>query len=283
MQNSNIPFERIDGFIFDLDGTLYLGDDALPGAVRLLTALNKHGKKVLFVSNKPLSPREAYAAKLTRLGIPASLDQVITSGYVLGHHLARTDPDLKLYVIGEANLKNELRGHGLKLLDEFDDQDEKTVIDAAEVDAVVVAFDRTLNYRKLNTAYQALIQGARFFATNPDKTCPMPGGGIPDAGATIAALNHLTNRDVELLAGKPSQLMIQVALQRVDLPPERCMMVGDRLETDIRMGKEAGMYAAVVLSGASTKEQAKTAYPAPDLIVDYAGQLLDYLHFPARW
>ncbi len=128
------------------------------------------------------------------------------------------------------------------------------MIDPQGIDAVIVAFDRTLDYRKLNTAYQALKHGARFYATNGDKTCPMPGGAIPDAGATIAALETITGRSLELLAGKPSTLTVEVAMQRLGLPAERCMMVGDRLETDIRMGQEAGMRTAVVLTGVSTRE-----------------------------
>ncbi|MCX6049754.1 MAG: HAD family hydrolase, partial [Chloroflexi bacterium] len=176
----------IDGFVFDLDGTVYLGDTALPGSVAGIAELRRRGKRVLFVSNKPLEPRELYAAKLTRLGIPTSPHEVITSAFVLGYHLAQTWPALRLYVIGEENLRDELRSHGLTVIDELLDQDAKTVLDPKDIDAVVVAFDRTLDYRKLNTAYQALRQGARFFATNADKTCPLPGGAIPDAGATIA-------------------------------------------------------------------------------------------------
>ena len=264
----------LEGFIFDLDGTLYLGEQALPGAVELLQALRQRGRQVLFVSNKPLEPRQSYAAKLTRLGIPAGPVDVLTSGYVLGYHLARSAPHLRLYVVGEENLKAELRAHGLHVLDEFVDQDEKQVIRPQGVDAVVVAFDRTLDYRKLNTAYQALVNGAAFFATNPDKTCPMPGGGIPDAGATIAALEHLSGRQVELLAGKPSRLMVEVAMQRMRLPPERCLMTGDRLETDIRMGQQAGMRTALVLSGASTKAQAAAFEPPPDWVVESVGELL---------
>lgn len=122
---------------------------------------------------------------------------------------------------------------------------------------MVVAFDRTLDYRKLNTAYQALVQGARFFATNPDKTCPMPGGAIPDAGATIAALEHMTGRKVELLAaGKPSKLMMEVALRRLGVT-ERALLVGDRLETDIFMGQQAGMFTAVTLTGVSNRDDIK--------------------------
>jgi arabinose operon protein AraL len=269
-----LSIDTIDGYIFDLDGTLYLGEAALPGAVETLAELHRKGKRTLFVTNKPLFPRGEYAAKLERLGIPASPDDVITSGYVLGYHLAHTAPHLALYVVGEQNLLDELRSHGLNVLPELSDQDEKGVIDPSGIDAVVVAFDRTLTYRKLNTAYQALMRGARFFATNPDKTCPMPGGGIPDAGATLAALETISGRKLELLAGKPSPLMMQVALQRLSLPPERCLFTGDRLETDIRMAKQAGMYAAVVLSGISTRQQAETADPPPDLILENVGELL---------
>ncbi len=263
----------VDGFIFDLDGTVYLGEKALPGAVDTLAFLREHGKHVLFVSNKPLQPRTAYAEKLTRLGIPATEDDVITSGFVLGYHLAAHHPDLRYYVIGEQALIAELRDHGLHIVDEFMEQDPKQVIDPAGIDAVIVAFDRTLDYRKLNTAYQALIQGARFFATNADKTCPMPGGGIPDAGAIIAYLEHISGRTLELLAGKPSPLIMQVALDRLQVPAARCLMMGDRLETDMFMGQQAGMQTAVVLTGASTRADVARMERPPDHILENIGEL----------
>lgn len=258
----------IDGFVFDLDGTVYLGEAAIPGAVETIAALRDAGKRLLFVSNKPLQGREVYADKLTRLGIPTPAGDVITSAYVLGYHLAQTQPYLRLYVIGETALRDELRGHGLQVLNEFHDQDEKEVIQPAGVDAVIVAFDRTLDYRKLNTAYQALLQGAHFFATNADKTCPLPGGGIPDAGATIAALEHISGRKLQLLAGKPSPLIMRVALDKLDLPPERCMMIGDRLETDIKMGQDAGMVTAAVLTGAATRAEAAALPRPPEYVLD---------------
>lgn len=263
----------IDGFVFDLDGTVYLGETALPGAAEGIAELRRRGKRVVFVSNKPLEPRQTYASKLTRLGIPADPTDVITSALVLGHHLARTAPQLRLYVIGEPNLVAELRSHGLSVVDELTDQDAKEVIDPQGIDAVVVAFDRTLDYRKLNTAYQALRRGARFLATNADKTCPMPGGGIPDAGATISALEHITGRQVELVAGKPSLLITQVALERLGLPAARCIMVGDRLETDIRMGQQAGMATAVVLSGVSKANDVARLNPPPDFVIDRLDEL----------
>lgn len=265
----------IEAFIFDLDGTVYLGDAALPGAVEGIAELRRSGKRTLFVSNKPLEPRDAYARKLTRLGIPTSSEDVITSGFVLGYHLAHTEPHLRLYVVGEENLLNELRGHGLHIVPDFADQDPRQVIVPDGIDAVVVAFDRTLDYRKLNTAYQALVRGARFFATNPDKTCPMPGGAIPDAGATIAALEHMTGRKVELLAGKPSRLMIDVALRRLGVPPERALLVGDRLETDIYMGKLAGMLTAVTLTGVSKRDDVQKMSSPPDFVIENLRQLVD--------
>jgi NagD protein len=265
--------QQIDGFIFDLDGTVYLGEAALPRAVEAIAELRALGKRVLFVSNKPLEPRENYARKLTKLGIPAAPDDVITSAYVLGYHLAKTEPGLRLYVVGEANLLAELRGHGLQVVNELLDQSPLEVIQPHGIDAVVVAFDRTLDYRKLNTAYQALMQGARFFATNADKMCPMPGGGIPDAGGTIAALEHMTGRSLELLAGKPSRLIMEVALQRLAMPAERVMMVGDRLETDILMGQQAGMQTAATMTGASTRMDVAQMPNPPTYIIENLGDL----------
>lgn len=262
-----------DGFIFDLDGTVYLGEKALPGAVECIADLRRRGKRILFISNKPLEPGRVYAQKLTRLGIPAVEADIITSAYVLGYHLARTEPGLRLYVIGEPNLRDELRSHGLVVVDERIDQDPKGVISADGIDAVVVAFDRTLDYRKLNTAYQALVRGARFFSTNADKICPMPGGGIPDSGATIAALEHITGRKVELVAGKPSRLVMEVASRRLGVEPVRIMMVGDRLETDIFMGQQAGMLTAVVLTGVTHRQDVARLAQPPDLILENLGDL----------
>jgi arabinose operon protein AraL len=276
---ANIPASSnrfaIDGFIFDLDGTVYLGESALPRAVETIAELRRRGKRVLFVSNKPIQPRQVYAKKLTHLGIAAGPDDVITSGYVLGHHLSIHFPKLNYYVLGEEALKNELRGFGLSVQDELEGQDPKDVVDPAGIDAVIVALDRTMDYRKLNTAYQALIRGARFFATNGDTTCPMPGGAIPDAGATIAALEHLSKRKLELLAGKPSPLIMETALARLGVPPQRCLVTGDRLETDILMGKRAGMVTAVTLTGVSRREDVQPGDFCPDLIIENLGDLLD--------
>lgn len=268
---------KIDGFIFDLDGTVYLGDRALPGAVELIAELRRHRKKLLYITNKPLHPGREYAEKLTRLGIPTEPEEIITAAVALGSYLLQNSPDLHLYVVGEEPLRKELKDMGLKVVEEYWDHDEKQVINPAGIQAVVAAFDRSLNYRKLNTAYQALKNGALFLATNADKTCPMPGGGIPDAGATIAALEHISGRKVDFLAGKPSQWMVQLALSHLKLPVERCILVGDRLETDIRMGQQAGVHTALVLTGAAKKEEVQLLSEPPTFILDSLSNLLEYI------
>jgi arabinose operon protein AraL len=272
-----MKISEVGGVILDLDGTVYLGEAALPGAVETLAELRRQGKRLLFVSNKPLEPPLTYARKLSRMGIPAGEDEVITSAGVLGEYLSRHASQLHFYVLGEEYLKDELRKHGLQLVEELCDQDSREVIDPLGIEAVVIAFDRTLDYRKLNTAYQALRQGARFFATNGDATCPMPGGAIPDAGATLKYLEHLTNRRPEVVAGKPSPLIMQVALDCLGLKPEECLLVGDRLETDIRMAKEAGLWAAVVLTGVTHPEDIPNAPIQPDLVLNTLSDLLEYI------
>jgi arabinose operon protein AraL len=267
----------VDGFIFDLDGTVYIGETLLPGVADCIAELRNRGKKVLFVSNKPLAPRQSYAAKLTRLGVPTEADEVITSASVLAHYLHTHAPDLRYYVIGEAAFLAELREQDLTVVDELADQDPKEVIRPDGIDAVVVAFDRTLDYRKLNTAYQALRQGARFFATNGDATCPMPGGDVPDAGATLAYLQRAGNRAPELVAGKPSNVMLQVALDYLGIPAARCLIAGDRLDTDIRMGHTAGMTTALVLTGVTRREDVFYASPGPDLLLENLGELVEVI------
>ena len=268
----------LDGFVFDLDGTLYIGDTLLPGALETVAELRRQEKRTLFVTNKPVDSRTAYAAKLTKLGIPAHVDDVITSAYVLAHHLAQHEPDLRYYVLGEPNFVKELREHGLTIVEELRDQSEMGMIQPDGIDALIVAMDRTLTYRKLNTAYQALCKGARYFATNGDNTCPMPGGDVPDAGATIAYFAQMTGRKPELIAGKPSPIILQVALAQLGLSADRCLMAGDRLETDMQMGHDAGMATALVLTGVTSRNLAEQTTPRPTLILDNIGELLAHLN-----
>ena len=234
------------GFIFDLDGTVYLSDKLIPGADRVIRLLREKGKKVVFLSNKPIQTREDYASKLTRLGIPTRPEEVINSSLVMTNYLKKIAPNAKIFVVGEVPFIEELRGAGFAITDE-----------PKEVEYVVVAFDRTFDYRKLNISFQAIKLGAHFVATNPDRTCPVEGGEIPDCAGMIAAIEAVTQKKVEVIVGKPSPLMIQAALDVMGLRPEDCILIGDRLETDIRMGKESGIATGIVLTGVTNEQTLK--------------------------
>jgi NagD protein len=243
------------GFIFDLDGTVYRGDSLIPGADRVIRLLREKGKKVVFLSNKPIQTREDYASKLTQLGIPTQPEEVINSTFVMAHYLKKIAPQARLFVVGETPFIEELKRAGFKITDE-----------PKEIEYVVVAFDRTFDYQKLNVAFQAIKLGAHFVATNPDRTCPVEGGEIPDCAGMIAAIEAVTGKTVEIIVGKPSPLMIQTALEVMGLKPEDCILIGDRLETDIKMGRESGMATGIVLTGVTDEKTLKESSIHPDFI-----------------
>ncbi|MDR7485377.1 MAG: HAD-IIA family hydrolase [Armatimonadota bacterium] len=257
------PGRLYAGYALDLDGTIYLGETLLPGAAETVAALREAGRPVVFLSNNPLYTRADYAAKLTRLGIPTEPDSVVNSSYVLVRHLLHTAPGARLFVIGEASVREELVQAGFPLTE-----------DPREVGIVVACFDRTFDYRKLKIAFDAIRAGARFVATNRDAYCPTPDGGLPDCGAIIAAVEACTGHPVEEVVGKPSPIMGRALAERLGVPPADALMVGDRLETDVAMGRASGMATAVVLTGVTTPEAALAADPPPDYILERLDQLL---------
>ena len=257
------PTTLYDAYIFDLDGTVYLGDSLLPTAGETISRLRQMGKRTVFLSNNPTNTRDAYAAKLTRLGLPTPVSDVVNSSYVMVDFLRQTLPQARLFVVGEASLRDELTAAGFELTEE-----------AGRIDAVIASFDRTFTYHKLQVAFDAIRGGARFFATNADRYCPVPGGGEPDAAAMIAAIEACTNTEVEAVVGKPSAIMADAILRLVDLPPERCLMTGDRLETDVLMGLRAGMSGALTLTGATNETALAKARIRPTYVLQRLEELL---------
>jgi NagD protein len=253
--STSIPL--YDGYIFDLDGTVYLGDALLPGAREAIEALRTMGRRVVFLSNNPTRTGAQYAAKLTALGLPTAASDVINSSQVMVRWLLAEAPGSAVFVVGEQALKDELTAAGFRLVER-----------AEEVDVVVASFDRTFDYRKLQVSFDAIRRGARFVATNADRYCPVPGGGEPDAAAVIAAIEACTATAVEVVVGKPSPIMARAVASLVQLPPERCVMVGDRLETDIAMGVGAGMATALTLTGATSRQQAAESPVRPDYVIE---------------
>jgi arabinose operon protein AraL len=243
------------GWLFDLDGTVYRGEVLIPGADTTIAALRAAGRRVAFLSNKPLQTRGDYADKLTRLGIPTQADDVVNSSLVLARHLTRLDPRAPVFVIGEAPLIAELAAHGFEVRPDH------------RVRWVVIAFDRTFDYAKLNMALQAVRQGARLIATNPDRTCPTEDGEIPDCAGMTAAVEAVTGHSVEVVVGKPSPIILEVALERLGVGASECVIVGDRIETDIVMGKRLGLATVLVLTGITQAGDPRIAETAPDLVV----------------
>lgn len=252
-----------EAYVFDLDGTVYLGEALLPTAGETIERLRRQGKRTVFLSNNPTRPRAAYAHKLTRLGLPTPAEDVVNSSLVMVDFLQQRMPGARLFVVGEASLCQELAAGGFRLAAE-----------AAGVEAVIASFDRTFDYQKLQIAFDAIGGGARFFATNADRYCPIPGGGQPDAAAMIAAIEACTGTQVEAVVGKPSVYMAQAVLGRLGLPAERCLMTGDRLETDVMMGVNAGMDTALVLTGATDEAAARRSPVRPTYMVRRLAELL---------
>ncbi len=258
-----IPRLPYRGWLFDLDGTIYLGERLIPGADATIAALRAAGRRVVFLSNKPLQTRAEYAAKLTRLGVPAAPDDVISSSLVLARYLRDRDPGAPVFVIGEPPMREEMAAHGFEVR-----PDER-------VRWVVIAFDRTFDYAKLNVALQAVRQGARLIATNPDRTCPVEGGEIPDCAGMIAAVEAVTDRKVEAIVGKPSPIILEVALAALGVPARDAAIVGDRIETDIVMGRRLGLGTVLVLSGITRADDPRIAAVAPDHVVRSVRDLVE--------
>jgi HAD superfamily hydrolase (TIGR01450 family) len=254
---------RYDGYIFDLDGTIYLGEILLPGAVELLAALRAEGRRVAFLSNNPTKTREQYVTKLRGMGVQAELAEVVNSSHVMVQWLLEHAPGATLFVCGEAPLIGELQAAGFPMSER-----------AGAIDIVVASFDRTFVYHKLQVAFDAIRAGARLVATNPDRFCPVPGGGEPDAAAIIAAIEACTNTRCEVNVGKPSPIMARTVSAMLGLPPERCIMVGDRLATDIAMGANAGMATALVLTGDSSRADLPAAPAQPTYVIEGLLELL---------
>ncbi|QOR45939.1 HAD-IIA family hydrolase [Trueperella pecoris] len=248
MQYSS-PTKLYDAYVFDQDGTIYLGDHLLPGAKRLIEGLRKLGKPVRFLSNNPTKDPQDYVEKLGRLGIPTPLSEIANTVVTTTRWLKTHYPDATVFPISEEPLKRALRAAGIKMSD-----------DPAQIDIVIASYDRTFDYSKLQIAFDAIWYHKRAFliTTNPDRYCPFPGGrGEPDAASIVAAIEACTGTKLRANMGKPEPAMLEAALGDLDVDPANCMMVGDRLHTDIGMAVNTGMASALVLTGDSTAAEAQ--------------------------
>lgn len=230
--------EKYDYFIFDLDGTIYRGEHLIANADKTINHLKLLNKKIVFVSNKTTGTAKDYYLLLKNWGLNVEENEIINSTIVASNYLSHNFNGEVFFAIGEDSFINEIEKSNLKY---------STIPE--EINIILVTLDRTLNYKKLEIAARALERGARFFAANIDDTCPVDEGEVIDAGSTISALQKRTHRKLELHFGKPSEFMFNEIKNRLQFIPLKTLLIGDRLETDIRMGNEFGIDTVLVHTG----------------------------------
>src|SRR5581483_660473 len=238
---------NISALLIDLDGVVYRGEMALPGAADALATIDALGIARVFVTNNATLTTDEFSAKLTRMGIAAKPNDIVTSSEATAAHLREIAPsDSTVLVIGEEGLRQALASRGFPIVD-------------AQPTYVVVGLDRNLTYADLARAAIALPRGAQFIATNADRALPVEAGFWPGAGAIVSAL--VTTTGVQpTIVGKPQPTLLRVALNRIGASPERAAMVGDHIESDIRAGRAAGIHTIWVDPG--------TAPPPDDVTPD---------------
>jgi HAD superfamily hydrolase (TIGR01450 family) len=266
--DTNRPSSLYRGYIFDLDGTIYLGNQLLPGAADLIATLRRLDIPLLFLSNNPTRNRADYITKLRNFGLEAQSHEVLNTVDTMTDWLLRNYPTATVYPISEQPLIDALTEAGIRISD-----------NAAEIDIVIASYDRTFAYPKLQIAFDAIAVHKRAFlvTTNPDRFCPFPNGqGEPDAAAIIGAIEGCTGVTCQQNVGKPDPFMLESALARLNLLASDCIMVGDRLTTDIRMAIDANMPSALVLTGETTPEMLATQPPEnhPTFVLDRVDHLL---------
>ena len=240
-------------FLLDMDGTLYLGDSVLPGAKEFIRALERTGKRWIYLTNNSSRGGTDYVPRLRQLGFPCTEEQVYTSGMATAVWLKKEYPGKAVFPVGTVRFLMELAAHEIAFTED----------DPA---AVVVGFDRELTYAKLEKAVHFLRKGAGFVAANPDLVCPMPNDEVlPDCGSICALLTAATGRR-PLYIGKPDRRMVDVISEQAGIPNERIVCVGDRLYTDIAVGVNAGAITVLVLSGETNEEMLHQSEIRPDYV-----------------
>jgi haloacid dehalogenase superfamily, subfamily IA, variant 1 with third motif having Dx(3-4)D or Dx(3-4)E len=260
------PEKLYDAYVFDMDGTIYLGDDLLPGAKRMVEELRRRGKIVRFLSNNPTKNPEQYIEKLEALGLPTPIEDVANTVVTTVRWLKHHHPEATVFPIAERPLIDALLEAGIRISD-----------DPSEIDIVIASYDRTFDYQKLQIAFDAIWFEKRAFliATNPDRFCPFPGGrGEPDCASIIAAIEACTGTKCREVIGKPNPAMLEEALGDANL--ENVIMVGDRLSTDIAMAVTTGIDSAMPLTGESTLADvdALRANERPTYVLDRVDRLI---------
>ena len=253
MTNENEKLRQIQCFLMDMDGTIYLGDQRLPGAQEWLNLLEAHDIAYYFLTNNSSRSRVEYAEKFSCMGLNVQEEKIFTSGEATAIYLQRTYPDASVYVVGTPALEQEFKRFGFSLTDD-------------DPDIALLGFDTTLTYEKLWKLCDLVVAGKPYIATHPDINCPTPTGFKPDIGAMIELIAASTGRRPDVIVGKPNAPIVEALAAKTGFPIERHCMIGDRLYTDIALG-QWGMMTALVLSGETKGADLAGSDFSPDIVV----------------
>lgn len=243
--------------LVDLDGTVHRSGEPLPGAREGLAALRAAGVDIVFLTNDPTRTPAAYAERLVDAGVEADPTRVLTPMAVTVAYLEATHPDAAVLPVAGDAVVDQLRASSVELVDY-----------PAAADVVVAGFDPGFDYAALTRGLRAVRAGAALVGTDPDRWVPTAEGPIPGSGAIVGAVAAAAECEPEAVLGKPSRRTAEHAMERVGVPAERCLLVGDRLDTDVAMGARAGMRTALVLTGVATREDLAGADVRPDHVVE---------------
>lgn len=259
--------EKTKLYLFDMDGTLYLGDRLYDFTIALLAEIRRTGGKYLFMTNNSSKSVADYIKKLSRLGIEATREDFITSSQATAYYLKEHHAGQTLYVCGTRSLIGELESEGFTV-----------TTDLEKVECVVMGFDTELTFQKLHDVSYLLLTrpGIPYIATNPDLVCPTEFGAVPDCGSVCIGIKHATGRE-PVVIGKPSPLMPQLAMAKWGFSRDETAVIGDRIYTDVKSGLNAGVTGILVLSGESTPETLAQSPDKPHLVLDSAAEILEVL------
>lgn len=253
----------VECFLLDMDGTFYLGDKLLPGALEFIQLLKRQGRDFLFLTNNSSKSRVEYVAKLAGFGLELPEEKIFTSGEATARFLAADSPGARIFLVGTPPLEREFKSHGFKLVQK-------------NPNYAVLGFDTTLTYEKLWKLCDFVRDGIRYVATHPDINCPTETGFMPDIGAMIELIAASAGRRPDVIIGKPYPPMIEALERKTGLPRKAIAMVGDRLYTDIALGK-TGLNTVLVLSGETSRKDLVDSEFRPDWIVRDLSELVKIL------
>lgn len=257
-------FANTKYFIFDMDGTFYLGDSMIPGADCFVRSLAAHGLDYRFFTNNSSNSEPVCRAKLEAMGFPVEPGRVVLSSDVAADYLQKNHPGTRVYLLGNDRLTQTLQQASVTLVND-------------NPDLILLGFDTTLTYEKINKAANWIAAGLPYYATHPDMNCPVAGGFMPDTGSMIALFEASTGRRPMIL-GKPERSTVDYLTRLLRCAPEELAFVGDRLETDVLIGAAHGIPSVLVLSGVTSLEdyQAQSEIQA-GLVVENLAALGAYL------